>query len=483
MFHLPTKHELDTLADDKIRQIYTLAEKMPDMSMQVQFLGSLRHRLRVLRPVRRVTALRLFCLPFEALLCNETPRRREFAMIPRSVILPLWHIVLSHLDDRNGVERVDAEDRFFTPDLIPDRDYGELLDSYAGAVEAIRMRLERDKSFVREVSGQHRDFPDLIEEIHALYQMRDGITTARRQILAAEELMGASGDYMPDVIVLARTAVGAQGDLRRFRLFFLALTLDPDLAAHVDRLIAGLVTSMDAMAVTAIADDFCEAFLSRESEQVARCFSAPLETPTDLDKSADQILATSNTLSILRHSADRVSRPAVKRLSQAEQQLRTFLKAQFIDAAERNVTGFTASDPTALPSDTAIRDLERTVQALAKVRPAMRDMDLERQFTGCADDARAAVRDHLGRVMASHRAGDESDRQNALSIATQVACCLEPISNDDAVLDLLEECAGKLGLDRVSDRTQFLLMLVRVLNTDHSGNGAAASGRTTMVNF
>ena len=69
---LPERKELDQLSEEKIKMVYALADKMPDDQLRGQLKDQLRHRLKKIRPLRRVKAIRLFCLPFESLLSNDT---------------------------------------------------------------------------------------------------------------------------------------------------------------------------------------------------------------------------------------------------------------------------------------------------------------------------------------------------------------------------------------------------------------------------
>jgi len=71
---LPERKELDQLSEEKIKMVYALADKMPDDQLRSQLKDQLRHRLKEIRLLRRLTSKRLFCLPFESLLTNDTPR-------------------------------------------------------------------------------------------------------------------------------------------------------------------------------------------------------------------------------------------------------------------------------------------------------------------------------------------------------------------------------------------------------------------------
>src|SRR4051812_30768005 len=102
---LPERKELDQLSEEKIKMVYALADKMPDGQLRGQLKDQIRHRLKKIRPLRRLTASRLFCLPFESLLSNDTPRLRTFGSIPRNCVGPLWSLVKERLSDHETIDR------------------------------------------------------------------------------------------------------------------------------------------------------------------------------------------------------------------------------------------------------------------------------------------------------------------------------------------------------------------------------------------
>src|SRR4051812_46838881 len=195
MLQLPEKNELDQLSEEKIRMVYALAEKMPDDQLRGRLKDQLRHRLTKIRPLRRLTALRLFCLPFENLLSNDSPQPRSLGTVPRGCANPLWTLVLEHLPDRESIDRIDASDQFMMLEPCPMVEHRKLFSTFAEAVAQIRSGLQRDRTKSVALASKHRDLPGVIEEVHAIYQMRDEITTAKRQILASEQLIGIGDEY------------------------------------------------------------------------------------------------------------------------------------------------------------------------------------------------------------------------------------------------------------------------------------------------
>ena len=58
-------------------------------------------------------------------------------------------------------------------------------------------------------------------------------------------------------------------------------------------------------------------------------------------------------------------------------------------------------------------------------------------------------------------------KRDALAVAVQVARSLEPISNEETVLEMLEDCAIQLGFAESSDPAQFLLKIIHAMNTSN----------------
>lgn len=95
------ERELATLGQDiyalpstkvlRLSQLLETAASVPDTAVVANHARRLfRPRLKQVRPPRRVTALRLFCLPFEDILDEGVPDGKLPGCIARSTILPIW---------------------------------------------------------------------------------------------------------------------------------------------------------------------------------------------------------------------------------------------------------------------------------------------------------------------------------------------------------------------------------------------------------
>jgi len=77
----------------------------------VTLLGQFRPRLQLVRPIRRMSAKRLFALPFEDILTNAPPTQPKIiGKISRAVINPAWDLMVDKLG-RTEVEQIETEIR------------------------------------------------------------------------------------------------------------------------------------------------------------------------------------------------------------------------------------------------------------------------------------------------------------------------------------------------------------------------------------
>ncbi|EWY39883.1 hypothetical protein N825_04035 [Skermanella stibiiresistens SB22] len=470
MLHLPERKALDELSEDKIRMVYALADKMPDETLRGLFKEQLRHRLKKIRPLRKLTAERLFCLPFESLLSNDVPRPRQPGAIPRACVNPLWAHVLEHLDDVEAAQGIDASGEYLMDEPCPLVEHRRLFASFAGAVQVIRDKLGTDRQLRAGLAAKHPDLPDVIQEVHALYQMRDAVMTARRQIQASEQLVGIGDQYVQSVMALGREAsLGKGGDQSWYKLFFMVLLMDQDLADHTGPLIEALAENKGGRGVPSVASDLCEALVNKEGETLKAGFAMPLATPDDLNGAADQVRAAIESLGVLRVAAPHLNQRIGQRIDKVETRIHDFLGDRFTKAAEESVTAFTSPEGQALPTPDQIKDLTRTILAISKVNNALRNvLEAPADLKALTEETVAVVGGRLDQIAASRAGAGTREKQDALSVAVQVARSLEPISNEDTVMSLLEDCAVRLGFAESADPTQFFLKIIHAMNANHA---------------
>jgi hypothetical protein len=318
------------------------------------------------------------------------------------------------------------------------------------------------------LAAMHRDLADVMEEVHAIYQMRDEITTAKRQIIASEQLIGIGDEYAHSVMALARQATAGRGDQRWFKLFFLVLLMDENLADHSGRLIEALAEKSGRGGGASIASEVCEAIVAKEGEALKAGFVSDLATPADLNAAADQVRATAESLGVLRLASPHLNRKVGESIDQVEERIHDFLGTQFAKAAGASVASFTGGRADVLPTTDEIKALSQTILAVAKVQAAIHQVyDPPADLKELAKTAIEAVGARLDRIATARTAGTMRQKRDALAVAVQVARSLEPISNEETVLEMLEDCAIQLGFAESADPAQFLLKIIHAMNASH----------------
>ena len=465
---LPERQELDQLSEEKIRMVYALADKMPDDQLRSQLKDQLRHRLKEIRLLRRLTSKRLFCLPFESLLTNDTPRSRTLGSIPRNCLNSLWSLVLEHMPDHEAINRIDASNQMLMAEPCPMVEHRQLLAVFADTISRIRSKLASDRAMPVQLAAMHRDLAEVIEEVHAIYQMRDEITTAKRQIIASEQLIGIGDEYAHSVVALARQATAGRGDQRWFKLFFLVLLMNEDLADHSGRLIEVLAEKSGRGGGASIASEVCEVMVAKEGEALKRA-SLRISRPRRISNAAaDLVRATAESLSVMRLASPYLHRHVGESIDQVEERIHDFLGGQFAKAAGASVASFTGGGAEVLPTTDEIRALGQTILAVAKVQAAIHHIyDPPPDLKELAKTAIEAVGARLDRIATVRVAGTMRQKRDALAVAVQVARSLEPISNEETVLEMLEDCAIQLGFAESSDPAQFLLKIIHAMNASN----------------
>lgn len=132
--------KLADLTDEKLLDVLDRLAKIPTSSIVPQLLDEVRPRLRVLRPMRPLSLLRLLCRPFEDLLSDAVPVAAD--RVPRSAIEPTWRLLVARDEPRYRQFRAELE--CLTPDE-PERvaALAERLWEWAASVFAAELA-ERD---------------------------------------------------------------------------------------------------------------------------------------------------------------------------------------------------------------------------------------------------------------------------------------------------------------------------------------------------
>jgi hypothetical protein len=96
------RDRLFDLSDAQFAQLVDYVERAGGVSSARAFtndaLAAMRPRLRVSRPPRRLTPLRVFCRPFEDLFYDSPLPQKRLGQIARRAIMPCWTAVSAHID-------------------------------------------------------------------------------------------------------------------------------------------------------------------------------------------------------------------------------------------------------------------------------------------------------------------------------------------------------------------------------------------------
>ena len=141
------------LPEARLREVYLLSDKVADAEMRSTLMEAMRAWLRVERPIRKATALRRFCEPFEHLLCGPVGRNRKPFRVPRTAIAPLWALIRQQSGN-------DSLDRMSLEDLH-------------GHLQAAIAKARKDHRFARANSAGHPDFWEIAGEIDGAFQVRN----------------------------------------------------------------------------------------------------------------------------------------------------------------------------------------------------------------------------------------------------------------------------------------------------------------------
>jgi hypothetical protein len=96
------RDRLFDLSDSQFAQLVDYVERARSLASAQAFsndaLAAMRPRLRVSRPPRRLNALRVFCRPFEDMLCDTPIAQKRLGQIARRAIVPCWTAVAARID-------------------------------------------------------------------------------------------------------------------------------------------------------------------------------------------------------------------------------------------------------------------------------------------------------------------------------------------------------------------------------------------------
>ncbi|MCM0018878.1 MAG: hypothetical protein NBV67_02690 [Tagaea sp.] len=161
-------------------------------------LGQFRPRLQVVRPARRMSAKRLFCMPFEDML-NNAPKTQSkvIGKISRNVIDPAWDMLVDKIG-RTEIDQIETEIRNLGKANVSWLPIGQRLwPQCAKEMREIVTRAEKTVAYRAEITPKlggpemyldFQDMTDVMEIAVEIQTMREGLPPKPIVALADEDI-------------------------------------------------------------------------------------------------------------------------------------------------------------------------------------------------------------------------------------------------------------------------------------------------------
>ena len=309
---------------------------------------------------RRSSELRRFCEPFADLLCDTVPPRRRVGQIPRSVLRPLWTLLLAErAADRRGRRGAGGE---------------------IGAVEVAGLihRARRQPDFAERAASVHPDFWNIVDDIRAALILDDRVHDARAH-LAAAAATGQCPHWLLDHLAASVAGLSA-ADPKAADLFVMLVARHRPVARTALEMLDRLADRRETrMHVAGLID--------RRAEDVrTRAFAAvPERGPAD----PLALEAAVRDLAALKLSAGRATHAAAA-FGALEADLRALLAGRFLAGAAERIAGLVPTDRTDLRHPDVAR-LRAALAALARSRRLFKALGtlpvFERALASVGEDA------------------------------------------------------------------------------------------------
>jgi hypothetical protein len=218
---LDLERPLEHISEEKFREVAKLLEEVHDQPGVQRILDHVRPRLVKLRPGRKPNLQRLFYLPLEDLLIDQTVSP-DNGMLPRHLAALVWTYVAATGDAEtrkpleNALRRTPAGDR---------EGHRKIAERVWPWVSAVLTDLVSDPGCAKAMLGRDRDLLEELHEIWALLRAAEAIAALKQDLppppirSLADEQMGlirrtiaeaAKGDpdltYVMVLIVMVRMA-------------------------------------------------------------------------------------------------------------------------------------------------------------------------------------------------------------------------------------------------------------------------------------
>jgi hypothetical protein len=253
--------------------VYELEERRLDEARARKIaliMRFLRPRLAILKPHRRMTLLRLMCMPYEDILYNPGSPRKAIGKIPRNAIKSVWGLLLENVD-RDRVRQFEEQLASMKIEEQTRESLFEIgLEFWPFCASALRgvivvaegsTRLRRE---LIEKMGDDNHFASL-KEVVSMLEVAQAIMILRENLSKGPIDTVSNRDL--DAIIAAFTAVNAKGPDYQECVIYVILARLADMATITD--VFQRIDNAGAGAViTQVSDTAAQAMVSQMEDQI-----------------------------------------------------------------------------------------------------------------------------------------------------------------------------------------------------------------------
>lgn len=211
--------------EEKFVEVVRVLEQAGDLPEVRQTIQSIRPRLALLRPKRRMTLKRVFCDPFEDMLEARLPQDAPVGAIPRRFIDLVWREVVKRADPRHMTPLEQAVKHLDSNDAAARHALGCRL--WYASTQALQKLLEESPvALGRETLTAARDVLQFVEIGHQIAALKNALPPKPIAALDAQDVR------------LIEAAVQETAKLSPSKPFYLLLTIASRMRRPADLLVA-----------------------------------------------------------------------------------------------------------------------------------------------------------------------------------------------------------------------------------------------------
>jgi len=378
----------------------------------VAMLAQLRPRLRLTRPPRRFTPMRLFCRPFEDLLYNPNTARKALGRIPRAALAPIWAEAENRLGDA-GIASVSEAIKGITPgdpDSIDAAGRPFWQDAHA-ALKDLRDGAAKEKggrAKLQEALGGPEVLASLDDIVTAL-AIAEPLTTMRRALPPPPigEIDNAGLKHI--VIGLTGAAAIDRDGLPIVVLVLMARLSSP---AMLPALIERLIDEGAGDLIQSMGNQVGEAVASQQEDRIIDVRADSAEQKDDPVTVARSLGKELKSLEQQAKAAGGGGRGVARQIDRVKAELGRIARETVVsDAGPKAVAAIDALDAPA-DSNTSSRDRFRAVEdqivSLRLCKQYAGDVGLEGEIDGAMKSIGAKLTERSGDLLKRLEANDVS---------------------------------------------------------------------------